>query len=135
MSSRVLQWGGDRVARLDRRPVTHRAIVAAAQRAIPRRFDPEAAGDLDAVLELRVRDPTGGDDHRFGLIVKGGTCTVRPGAAADAGAAVTVGADDMIRMASGAVEWPELLAQKRLELSGDPFLALRFPTLFGFAQR
>jgi alkyl sulfatase BDS1-like metallo-beta-lactamase superfamily hydrolase len=135
MSSRVVQWGGDRVARLDRRPVTHRMIVAAAQRVIPKRFDPEAAGDLEAVLELRVRARDGGDDHRFALTVRGGTCTVRPGAAADAGAAVAVGADDMIRLVSGSVEWPELLAQKRLELSGDPFLALRFPKLFGFAAR
>ena len=70
-----------------------------------------------------------------GLTVRGGACTVTPGPARGAGAAVTVGADDMIRMASGAVEWPELLAQKRLELSGDPFLALRFPKLFGFAAR
>jgi SCP-2 sterol transfer family len=128
--ARLIRWGGDRVARLDRRPVPHRLIVAAARRTIPRLFDPSAAGDLDAVFELRVRDPGGGDAQRFRLVVRGGTCTVRPGAADGAGAAVTIGADDMVQMASGAVAWPELLAQKRLELSGDPFLALRFPKLF-----
>jgi hypothetical protein len=36
----------------------------------------------------------------------------------------------MIRLASGAVGWPALLSSGRLEFSGDPFLALRFPTLF-----
>lgn len=135
LGARVLQWGGDRVARLDRRPVPHRVIVAAAQRVMPRLFNPSAAGELDAVFELRVRDPAGGAEQRLGLVIRGGTCTVRPGPAPDAGAMVTMGADDMVRMASGAVEWPELLAAKRLELSGDPFLALRFPGLFGFSGR
>jgi hypothetical protein len=36
----------------------------------------------------------------------------------------------MIRLVSGAIGWPELLSSGRLELTGDPFLALRFPTLF-----
>ena len=53
-----------------------------------------------------------------------------PGPARGPGAAVELGAGDMIRMASGAVGWPELLSSRRLELSGDPFLALRFPNLF-----
>ncbi len=37
----------------------------------------------------------------------------------------------MVRLVTGDAGWPELLAERRLELSGDPFLALRFPSLFG----
>jgi hypothetical protein len=126
----LLSRGGSRVARLDQRVTAHRLIVRAVPLALGRRFDPESARDLEAVLELRVRDPDGGRADLFQLKVSAGTCAVRPGPAHHPGAAVEVGADDMIRMASGAVGWPELLSSGRLELSGDPFLALRFPTLF-----
>ena len=90
----------------------------------------DQAHDLDATFELRVRDPRGAEPDRFELRVLEGRCQVRSGAARDPGAVATLGADDMIRLASGAVGWPALLANGRLELSGDPFLALRFPMLF-----
>ena len=38
--------------------------------------------------------------------------------------------DDLIRLAGGAASWPELFSSGRFELSGDPFLALRFAALF-----
>lgn len=97
---------------------------------IARRFDPEAAGDLAAVFELRVTDPHDGGPARFQLTIAAGRCEVKPGPATEAGATATVWAGDLIRMVSGAVSFPELLASGRLELAGDPFLALRFPSLF-----
>jgi hypothetical protein len=126
----LLRRSGDRVARVDRRVVAHRLIMRAVPLALTRRFDPESARGLDAVLELRVRDPDGGRADAFEVKISGGTCQVRPGPARSPGATVQIGADDMIRLASGAVGWPELLSSGRLELSGDPFLALRFPMLF-----
>jgi hypothetical protein len=41
-----------------------------------------------------------------------------------------VHASDLVRLAVGRAGWPALLASGRLVLSGDPFLALRLPTLF-----
>ncbi len=130
LRDRALRRGGSRVADLDRRPLPHRLILRALPRAVTARFDPAAAADLEASFELCVRDPRGGEPARFALCVTGGRCEVRPGTVPDAGASVTVGSDDLIRMASGAAGWPELLSAGRLELAGDPFLALRFPTLF-----
>jgi hypothetical protein len=126
----LLSRGGARVARLDQRAAAHRLILRAVPLALTRRFDADSAGDLDAVLELRVRDPGGGRIDAFELRISAGRCEVRPGPARDPGATVLVGAGDMIRLASGAVGWPELLSAGQLELSGDPFLALRFPNLF-----
>jgi hypothetical protein len=126
----LLRRSGGRVARLDQRVAAHRLIVRALPLALTRRFHPESARGLEAVLELRVRDPDGGQADAFELTISGGSCEVRPGPARGPGAAVQIGADDMIRLASGAVGWPELLTSGRLELSGDPFLALRFPMLF-----
>jgi hypothetical protein len=127
---RGIRRGGDRVAGLDEHPVSHRLILRALPLALQKRFDPIAARDLEAVLELRVRDPAGGTSTPFELSVAAGALTVRPGPARDPGAGVEVGADDMIRLVSGVVGWPQLLAAHRLELSGDPFLGLRFPLLF-----
>lgn len=126
----VLSRGGTRAAKLDRHPVSHRLIVKAVGRAIPKRFDPDAAGDLNATFELRVRDPRGGEPARFALHIEQGRCEVHPGPARDPGACATFSADDLIQLVSGAAGWPQLLSSGRLELSGDPFLALRFPNLF-----
>lgn len=126
----LLSRGGERVAALDRRRVPHRTILLALPRAIGLRFDAANAGDLEAVFELRVRDPGGRAPARFALAIARGTCTVRPGAARSPGAVAEVGADDIVRLASGGVGWPELLSDGRLTLAGDPFLALRFPGLF-----
>jgi hypothetical protein len=126
----LLSRGGARVAKLDQRTAPHRLIVRAVPLALAKRFDPSSARDLEAVLELRVRDRGGAARERFELKISGGACEVRPGPARDPSAGVELGADDMIRLVSGAVGWPELLATGRLELTGDPFLALRFPNLF-----
>jgi hypothetical protein len=131
----LIRRGGDRLAKLDQQTVAHQAILQAVRVAIPKRFDPERAQDLDATFELRVRDPRGRAPARMALRVAGGRCEVSSGPASAAGATATLGADDMIRLVSGAVGWPELLSSGRLELAGDPFLALRFPTLFRLPVR
>jgi hypothetical protein len=130
---RVRAWmgrGSERVAALDESPAGHWVILRALPAALSRRFDRDSARGLDAILELRVRNPQGGRPTTLTLIIAGGALTVRPGHndAAHAGAEVSAG--DMIRLVSGTVGWPELLASRRLEMFGDPFLALRFPTMF-----
>jgi SCP-2 sterol transfer family protein len=125
---RAVRRGGVRVARLERIPGGHAALVNAIERILPRLFDPEAAGDLDAVfaLEIRGRRPVVRT-----LTVRDRRLTVTRGRAQNAGATVIIGAGDMVRLATGDTGWPGLLAEGRLELAGDPFLALRFPRLFG----
>jgi hypothetical protein len=128
--SRLVTGLGERVARLGRRPVLRRLIVAAIPAAVRVLFDPGSATDLETTFELRVRDPRGREPARFTIFVRDCHCQVSPGAAADAVAAVTAGADDLVLLAFGAVGWPELLSGGRMELTGNPFLALRFPVLF-----
>jgi hypothetical protein len=120
----------DRLARLDRLRAVHRAILGALPRAIAFRFDPAVAAGLEATIELAIRDPAGRSPACFALAITGERCAVRRGAAPAAGARALVGADDLIRLAGGAATWPELITSGRFELSGDPFLALRFASLF-----
>ena len=121
---------GRRLALLDRRRAPHWVILRTLPRAIARRFDPAAADGLEATLELAIRDPHGRPPACFELAVTGTRCRVRPGAAQRPGARAVMGCDDLILLASGAATWPELFSTGRFELSGDPFLALRFASLF-----
>jgi hypothetical protein len=133
---RVVARGGEAVARLERRPLLYRAVLRAVPIAITRRFDAEAAGDLDALFELRIRDPRGNEPGRFTIKIHEGRCEVRRGGAGDGVTAVTVAAGDLVRLGSAATGWPELLGTGRLELTGNPFEALIFPTVFRLpAQR
>jgi putative sterol carrier protein len=91
-------------------------------------FDREAAQDVNATFALRVR--VARRPVSFGLHIEQGRMRLSRSAPADPGATVTAEARDLLRLVSGSVGWPELLAAGRLELSGDPFLALRFPGLF-----
>lgn len=93
-------------------------------------FDRQSARDLTATLELRVRVVRRRRGMALTLEIEDGRLRVRPGAPADPGATVTIGARDLLRLAAGSVAWPQLLSNGRLELSGDAFLALRVPSLF-----
>jgi hypothetical protein len=119
---------GQRLARLDRGRAFHWLVLRLLPRAIRVRFDPAAAENLDATLELAIRHPA--RPASYELAISGASCSVRPGAPRRAGGRATIGSDDLILLASGAVSWPELLSSGRFELTGDPFLALRFATLF-----
>jgi SCP-2 sterol transfer family len=109
--------------------VSNQAVLAAIPAGMARRFNPEAAGDLDATIEMRV------GEGRYEVRVKDRRCTIERVAAPEAGAFVTISPGDVARLIAGTVQWPVLLAANRLELGGDPFLALRFPQLFGISTR
>lgn len=134
-SRAALRHAGGQLARLDRRRVPHWVIVRSIPAVIGQRFDADSADELQARFELRIRHPRGREPAAFALDIAGGECSVRPGPARDAGATALVGADDLILLASGAATWPELLSSGRFQLTGDPFLALRFASLFRLPVR
>lgn len=124
MKRRLARW----LARRDRARVAHALILAGLPWAIAQRFDAAAADDLDATLELAIRHDS--RPASYALAIAGARCSVRSGAPARANARAEIGADDLILLAGGAVTWPQLLSSGRFTLTGDPFLALRFASLF-----
>lgn len=130
-AQKVVRRGGGLVARLNRYPHAHAALLLSIYLLIPRLFDPALAQDLDASFELRIPDPAGEDPDISTVLVTGGKCRIIPGPNPTARVVVTTGADDIVRMASGEIGWPQLVSARRMVLWGDPFLALRFPLLFG----
>jgi SCP-2 sterol transfer family len=119
-----------RLARLDRRRTAHWVVLRAIPRAINMRFDPAAAAGLEATFQLTIRDPGDRPPAHFRVAIADATCSVQRGVPEQPGARAVVGSDDLILLASGAASWPELMSSGRFELSGDPFLALRFASLF-----
>lgn len=135
MSSRprlaeLTRRGGEHLAGLTELGAPHGLTVRAIAALLPRRFDASRARDLDATLELRVRDPHGGEPSPLSLQITGGELSVTAGPSRGPQASAEIGAEDMIRLAAGSVGWPELLASGRMSFSGDPFLALRVPSMF-----
>jgi hypothetical protein len=133
-AQRIVRRGGAGVARLDSTRPAHAVLLQAVYLLVPRLFNADAAGDLDSKLELRIRDPRGGDPDVSTIVIKDRQCRMRPGPDASARVALTVGADDLVRMVSGEIGWPQLVSAKRLLIWGDPYLALRFVLLFGLAS-
>jgi hypothetical protein len=123
-------WLGQRLIRLDRNRIVHWMLMRVLSRAIVMRFNPSAARDLKATLELALRDPHGRPTTSYELCITDARCVVRAGRPGRAAARASIGSDDLIMLASGAVGWPELFSTGRFELTGDPFLALRFASLF-----
>ena len=124
MRRRLAGW----LARRDRGRVMHSLILRLLPRAVTHRFDPAAARDLDVTLELAIRHAS--RPASYAVAIGGGQCSVSLGTSREAGARATIGADDLILLAGGAVAWPQLLSSGRFELTGDPFLALRVAGLF-----
>jgi hypothetical protein len=110
-----------------------RGAVWTIMHGLPVRFDGDAARDLDTVIEVRIRPaaaPNGAAPDCYELVIERGRCRVRHRPSPRAAVAVTIGGADLVRLAAGTAAWPQLLGDGRLQLAGDPFLALRFPTLF-----
>ena len=120
----------EQVIAADRFGLVHRLLRGGLARAIALRFDPAAADGLRARLELVVRDPHGRAPAHYDLEIADRRCRVRRGRPARADARAQIGFDDLLRLAGGTTTWPQLFSSGRFELTGDPFLALRFAALF-----
>lgn len=90
--------------------------------------------DLTALIEMEIRCD-GGNAVALAISVHQRRCTIRKFPAEEADATMSLRLADLIRMVSGAVDGPMLMADGRMEVSGDPFLLARFPGLFGLRTR
>jgi DNA-binding HxlR family transcriptional regulator len=87
-------------------------------------FDPEAAGDLEALFDLRL------GDQRFRARVAGGTLDLVRGEAEDPDATVTTDAGTLLALAHRRMELADALESGALELEGDRAAFERFLGLF-----
>jgi alkyl sulfatase BDS1-like metallo-beta-lactamase superfamily hydrolase len=128
----VSRRSDDQLARLEHGP-QRRVVLEAIFAGMRRRFDADAAGDLDAVAAFCVEPGARGAGERYTVAIRNGGCTVVRGGGEPAQVTFTLGAADLLRLATGAARWTDLLGARRIALSGDPFLALRVIGAFGLA--
>ena len=81
-------------------------------RALPARFRPKMAGNMQATIQFHFTGPDGGE---WVLIIEGGKCTTRPGNAENPDATVTMDAKDFVGINIGAPsrEYGNMLAYFR----------------------
>jgi hypothetical protein len=122
------------LARLEHGP-QRRVMLETLFAGMRRRFDPEAAGDLDTVVEFRILANGKGAAERYQAVISGGQCTITRGGSATPQVTFTMSAADLLRLGTGGASWPQLLGARRVELTGDPFTGLRILGVFGISAR
>ena len=99
-------------------------------RQMPDHLDPQAAADVDAVVEWRIEGAEGGGHDAWQVALRGGRATVERGTTAEPQVVFTIGAVDFVRLVAGVEEGPLLFMHGRLRVEGDLVLAVRLPHLF-----
>lgn len=94
------------------------------------RYDPGRAGDVDAVVEWRVRGRPDGGLDRFQLVIAHGVCRLERDAGAEPSVIFTIDANDFLQLVAGGVHGPALFTSGRLRVDGDMMLAARVPGFF-----
>jgi putative sterol carrier protein len=97
---------------------------------MPERFRADKAGDLEAVVEWRIRGRPDGGDDRWQLAIRNGACAVVANGDEEPTVAFTVGPVDFVKLITGNASGPMLFTFGKLKIRGDLLLASRFQTFF-----
>jgi putative sterol carrier protein len=109
-----------------RRPEVLDAIVAH----MVAGFRGENAGDLDAVIQIKLWDrPGGGYDH-FELVIHDGACAVSDSPTRDADLTLKIRPSDLRALVAGTTGPRRLVFKRRMTVLGDLKLGTRLPDLF-----
>ena len=105
------------------------AIVPEVFRRMPERFMPDAAGDIEAVVEWSITGGADGADRAL-IRVGGGRCELLEPQAAEPDATLEMDAPELVRLITGRSDPAEAFMTGRLKVRGDVMTAARIPTLF-----
>jgi putative sterol carrier protein len=97
---------------------------------MPERFMAEKAGDVEAVVEWRVRGRPDGGVDRWQLVIEKGSCRAQRDGDAEPTVSFTVGDVDFIKLVTGNASGPMLFTFGKLKIRGDLLLAARFQSFF-----
>ncbi|MGI9861519.1 NAD(P)H-dependent oxidoreductase [Moorella naiadis] len=94
---------------------------------MPAAFNPAAAGNLKAILQINLHGAGGGDCH---LIIANGRCTAVEGRSTEATTTIDAPADVWLRIARGELDGAAALMQGLYRVTGDFSLMMRLNELF-----
>jgi putative sterol carrier protein len=128
----------DEVAAMDREefeammadPAARDRVIDALVEHFAGAFRPDAAGDLDAVIHIKLWDrPGGGYDHRE-IVIRDGACTPSAAPSEEPRLTLKVRPTDLRDIVTGAAGPKRLAFKGRLRVLGDLGLAMRLTSLF-----
>jgi putative sterol carrier protein len=83
---------------------------------MPERFNPEKAGDLEAVVGYQI------DDMGYTLLIRNGACMVFPRLMKPCDTLLKAKADDFVAMSTGTLNAQEAFMSGKIQIEGDPLL-------------
>lgn len=83
---------------------------------MPDRFNPEKAGDLEAVVGYQI------DDTAYTLLIRNGACLVFPRLLKPCDTLLKAKADDFVAMSTGTLNAQEAFMTGKIQIEGDPLL-------------
>jgi putative sterol carrier protein len=93
---------------------------------IPKRFDPDAARGLNAVIQFSLSGEGGGNYH---AIIKDGTIDVREGSHQSPHMTLSMSGDDYVDLATGKLNAQMAFMTGKLRIAGDMGLAVKMQSL------
>jgi putative sterol carrier protein len=111
-------------------PESRERVIDALLEHMAERLRPEAAGDLDAVIHIKLWDrPGGGYDHHE-LVIRDGRCEARTEPGGDPDLTLKVRPGDLRKIVTGDTGPKRLAFRGRLRALGDVRLGMRLTELF-----
>lgn len=95
--------------------------------AMPHRFDPDAAGNMDAVIQFKLTGEDGGD---YFAVIHDRTCSLNAGVHDDPSITLKMSAKTYIDMVMGRLTGQNAFFTRKLTYKGDISLAIRLHRLF-----
>jgi putative sterol carrier protein len=97
---------------------------------MPERFRADKAGDLEAVIEWRIKGRPDGGHDRWQLTISHGACSVTPEGEDDPTVSLSVGAVNFLKLITGNASGPMMFTFGKLKVRGDLLLAARIQSFF-----
>jgi putative sterol carrier protein len=97
---------------------------------MPRRFDPDAARGLNAVIQFSLSGDKGGSYH---AIIENGTIDVREGVHRSPHMTLSMKGEDYIALATGTLSTQMAFMTGRLRIAGDMELAVKMQSFLRVA--
>jgi putative sterol carrier protein len=94
---------------------------------MPSKFRADKAAGVNATIQYDITGDQGGTWH---AVIKDGTCTVMPGAAASPSLTLTMASQDWLDMVGGKLAGQMAFMSGKLKLKGDMGLAMKIGGMF-----
>jgi len=96
--------------------------------AMPQRFDPSQAADMDATIQF---DLSGEDGGNWYVVIKDGAAKFEKGTFEKATATIHMTAEDFAAMTSGELNAVNAFMMGKVKVEGDLNTVMKFQSLFG----